>query len=40
LLNEDTHPNEILSGEVLRNGYTLKLAEKPGSVLILYKKVP
>ena len=40
LLNEDTQSNETLSGEVLRNGYTLKLADKPGSALIFYKKVP
>jgi len=40
LLNEDTQSNETLSGEVLRNGYMLKLNDKPGSVLIFYKKVP
>jgi alpha-galactosidase len=40
LYNEDTKVNESLSGEVLRNGYTLNIADKPGSVLIMYKKVP
>jgi alpha-galactosidase len=40
LLNEDTRLNETLSGEVLRNGYTLKLDDKPGSLLISYKKIP
>jgi alpha-galactosidase len=39
LFNEDTQVNETLSGEVLKNGYTLKSTGKPGSVLIRYKKV-
>ena len=39
LFNEDTQVSETLSGEVLKSGYTLKLADKPGSVLIRYKKV-
>jgi alpha-galactosidase len=39
LFNEDTQVSETLSGEVLKNGYTLKLTDKPGSVLIRYKKV-
>ncbi|MBK8882922.1 MAG: alpha-galactosidase [Bacteroidales bacterium] len=40
LFNEDTKENTELSGEILKNGYTLKLTEKPGSVLIRYKRVP
>ena len=39
LFNEDTQVSETLSGEVLKSGYTLKLTDKPGSVLIRYKKV-
>jgi len=39
LFNEDTQVSETLSGEALKHGYTLKLADKPGSVLIRYKKV-
>ena len=40
LLNEDTQVSESLSGAVLRNGYTLNVGDKPGSLLIRYKKAP
>jgi alpha-galactosidase len=39
LINEDTRENVTLSGEVLKNGYTLKLTDSPGSLLIRYKRV-
>ena len=39
LLNEDTQVSETLAGEVLKHGYALKLTDKPGSLLIRYKKV-
>ena len=39
LFNEDTQVSETLSGEALKHGYTLKISDKPGSVLIRYKKV-
>jgi uncharacterized protein YxjI len=40
LVNEDTQENLTLKGEVLKNGYTLKLTDRPGSLLIRYKRVP
>ena len=39
IFNEDTQVSETLSGEALKHGYTLKITDKPGSVLIRYKKV-
>jgi alpha-galactosidase len=39
LFNEDTQVNETLSGKDLKKGYTLKSVDKPGSLLIRYKKV-
>jgi alpha-galactosidase len=40
LVNEDTQENVTLSGEELKNGYTLMLKDSPGSLLIRYKRVP
>jgi alpha-galactosidase len=40
LFNEDTRANETLTGQELKNGYSVNLADRPGSVLIFYKKVP
>ena len=40
LFNEDSQINETVSGQDLKNGYTLRLNEKPGSLLIRYKKTP
>jgi len=40
LFNEKTQINETLPGEVLKNGHTLKLSDKPGSFLTRYKKAP
>jgi len=37
MFNEDTQITESISGETLRNGYILKLPDKPGSLLIRYK---
>jgi len=40
LLNVDSGVKEIFTGEELKKGLTLKLPEKPGSLLIQYKKIP
>jgi alpha-galactosidase len=40
LSNEDSTENVTLPGEVLKDGYKLKLKERPGSLLIKYKRVP
>ena len=39
LFNEDTRSNDTLSGAALKSGYTLNLTDKPGSLVIRYKKV-
>jgi hypothetical protein len=40
LLNEDSQMTETISGEVLKGGYSIRLTDTPGSLLIIYKKAP
>ncbi|RIH63978.1 alpha-galactosidase [Mariniphaga sediminis] len=40
LIDEDSQIKEIKNGEELLKGVTLKLKDKPGSLLIWYKRIP